>query len=259
LQARHLLKKYDHLNVSLLANSENLAKNFSIIFNKKVHSIPMPGPDQQEIDQLINNHHSIISPNKNIKIGYFGHASLDKGGHYLSEIVSTVLKNTQGVEFHLHLSPNHEVEASFNEFKNTKSDRIIFYEGHLSKPKMIKLMSEVDIVLLPYSAKKYASCPSAVLMESLILKKVVVVPDASSLSDTVVLYDAGFKAFKQFHPEAIALALQEAIQHFEVLQHKSSLAGERYYQSNNIRKYTSDFLKLLNDEQAITKTAVGHI
>lgn len=256
LGSRSILQKLKSQPMTLVANSENMAKNFSIIFNEKVHSIPMPGPDKDEIEALIGGQANLISKTKHIKVGYFGHASIDKGGHFLESIVRNCLSAKSGVEFHLHLSANHEMESCFSKLLQFQHPSITYYRGHLDKSTLLKLISEVDIILLPYASKKYANCPSAVLMEALILNKVVVVPDESSLAETVTRYNAGYTCFKAFNADAISLALIQAIAQFETLQEKSLTAGQRYYNDNNIRKYTNDFLQVMNHNQAVESAAI---
>ncbi len=236
---RHLL---------LVASTDVLSRNYSALFGIKVHYLPMPGrklSSEQRAEPI--NIENAEKASQIVKVGYFGHSSLEKGGQFLQYIVEKIMKSHPEVHFVLHLNPNADVEKSFACFKTHAYPNISCYHGHLDQEEMMKLVGSVDIVLMPYSIKKYATMPSAIFTEGLPLKKIFIIPKNTWVYEEAKKYDVGFVAFSRFTEGSVLKALLKAIVNFDKLKSKSVIGGESFYRENNMTNYIDVFMRVLDD------------
>lgn len=247
---RRAAEKLDHLHsgssCELMASCDVLATNFTRLLRHHVSSLPMPG--KQLPDDFFEKAVREIGEDpaaRNIRVGYFGHSSLDKGGQFITAMVKNTLNKYPASKFVVHVNPNDETKDCFSEVMNMQSDRVLCLSGHLDEAQMMKSIRSVDIVVLPYSQGKYTAMPSATFMEAILLQKVLVIPEDTWMHSEAIKYDAGFVTFKKYTQPCIQDALNQAIENIDQLLPKSFTAGRRYYLENNITYYTDCFLKLL--------------
>ena len=229
----------------LMASTDVLSQNFSALFDLPVHYLPMPGEfmSAHAGDEVnpIN-----VDFKKPITVGYFGHSSLEKGGQFLRYFVENMEAMRPDVKFILHINPNPDTEAYLKHFENVKYKNTTCYFGHIDTSKMLELMKQVDILLMPYSAKKYATTPSAIFNEGMPLKKVFILPNNTWAYDEAKKYKAGYVAFHTFTQQSIYNALVEATDNFTDLNKKSEIAGKKFYQENNMRNYIDTFERIIS-------------
>ncbi|HEX4045683.1 MAG TPA: hypothetical protein VHZ76_08475 [Gammaproteobacteria bacterium] len=237
----------------LLASTDVLSQNFSALFRKKVHYLPMPGeklPNPPIINMVDISKKNALSPIDHnffpsIKIGYFGHSALEKGGQFLRYIVERTLILYPNAEFVLHINPNPDTEIHLERFKIHKLPNVSCHFGHLEQTTIMSLMAQVDILLMPYSPHKYATTPSAVFTEGMPLQKIFVLPKGTWMSEEAKKYNAGYTTFSAYHQDSILRALMSAIIHFKTLKQKSIMAGIKFYQENNMTNYIDVLMDVL--------------
>ncbi len=234
----------------LYAVSSKLAKNFQTQYEVTVNELPMPIPltTLPPIKQK--------SKNEAIKIGYFGHASVDKGFFFLHPL--TQLTYQKPVEFHYHLNTNPETEVAAQAFKQPAKN-ICCYWGHLSKAKMTNLMAEMDILLLPYNAHLYATMPSAMFSEACLLGKVMVIPSNTWLSEQADLFQVGAITFTDHTIRSIHATLARTIENYEKLHLLSQTAREAFHQHHNVDNFVNIILKNKKMETHAHKLSDAHI
>ncbi len=237
------LKKLVGKSHLLMASTDVLSRNFSALFGLKVYYLPMPGED---LSDIIARSKQASQSKKQITIGYFGHASLEKGGQFLADLVEKTNQNYRNIDFILHINPNGETENYLAYFKNKNHPNIKCHYGHLSQDNMMELVAQVDIVLMPYSPIKYATTPSAIFTEAMPLEKVFVMPVDTWAYKEAVKYHAGISTFKNYSLKSIQVALNKAIDRFELLQEKSRLAGASFHNENNMKHYIDVFINYLS-------------
>lgn len=218
----------------LYSSTDVLTKNFSLLFGLPVHYLPMPGPIP-DFDAINN------KDTYKIKVGYFGHSSLAKGGQFIRYLVEKALVRCPTVEFVLHINPNSETEKYLNHFKSHQYPNTTCYFGHLGQAKLQELMNEVDLIILPYSPSKYSTTPSAIFTDAMPLKKVFVLPHDSWAYREAKKYGAGATGFKKFNHRSIFKSLLEAIENFESLRENSSEAAILFSNEHNIKNYIDMF------------------
>lgn len=239
-QKINILKKLVDKSHLLMASTDVLSKNFSGLFSLNVHYLPMPGENIPDSVRTLN-----VEKNRKIKVGYFGHSALEKGGQFLRFLAEKTLKNFSNVEFILHINPNADTESHLQYFRENPHPHITCYYGHLEQAKIMGLLKEVDIILMPYSPVKYATMPSAIFTEGMPLKKIFVLPKNTWAYSEAKKYDAGIAAFEKYNQDAILSALFKAIDQFAFLYKKSQMAGELFYAENNMTNYVDVFENVL--------------
>ncbi len=244
------LVKRTHL---LLASTDVLSKNYTLMLGLKVHCLPMPGLSIYEAatvksDQSTDNHEV---PSQVIKVGYFGHSCVDKGSALLEQIINRTLEKHENVEFHIHVNPNDDVEKYFKKIALISSSRIYLYHGHINEAELMKLINKVNIVILPYSSKKYATCSSAVFMEAITFAKVVVIPSDTWMDMISLQYDIEAYRFNNFSVNSICKALDFAIDNYCPNSLRMEKASKLFSEENNIKVYLDEIFKNIDDFRAI--------
>jgi glycosyltransferase involved in cell wall biosynthesis len=217
------------ISVSYYAASESLANEFSFLLGFPIKSVPMPAP--KRISMTFGDSEQSEERRKCVKVGYFGHSSLEKGLHLLPEIFSEAqaLKNILPV---VHLNPNRDTEVLKNKILDISRVEVLM--GHLSETSLLAAMSAVDIVLLPYDRKKYGNTPSAIFIEAVTLGKVVVIPGDTWMSREAESMGIGYTCFDRFDARAISKALMEAIDKIDRLTSISKASVESVRNRHNV-------------------------
>lgn len=239
-ELQSLVSSGSHL---LFASTEVLSRNFSRMLGAPVSYLPMPGPNIQTQENHPDHY-------RGIRIGYFGHSSFAKGGQFLRFLVTETLSRFPNAEFILHINPNSETESYLNHFKVHCYPQVKCYFGHLDQEEMMRLMNQVDIILMPYSIKRYATTPSAIFTEGMSLKKLFIIPENSWAYVEAVKYEAGFVSFSKYNRKSILQALLIALENFQELHQKNIEAGKRFYAEHNISNYINQFETILNNRMS---------
>jgi hypothetical protein len=227
----------------LFASTDVLSRNFSALLNNQVHYLPMPGEklNSDFAPQMIQTEDGYPI----IKIGYFGHSSLEKGGQFLRYIVQKTLQIYPRAKFVLHVNPNKETLQHLSYFNQISIPNVVCYHGHLEQEKMMDLIREVDIILMPYSPIKYSTTPSAMFTEGMPLQKIFVIPENTWIHDEAKKYSSGYTSFKDYSHTAILKSLVKSIIEFHKLKQKSVSAAKKFYLENNIVHYVDVFENIL--------------
>lgn len=237
-----LVKSGTHV---LLTSTDVLANNFSALFKLPVVNLPMPGPHyelENEVDSPLIYEKGSMPP---ITIGYFGHSSLEKGGHFLEFIVKSMRQLYPSAKFILHINPNPDTTECLKYFEKNTDSHVQCHFNHISQELMLSLMKKVDVILLPYSPEKYMTTPSAIFSEAMPLGKIFVLPGKTWMHKEARQYKTGFVTFYKHSAQHILKALVQAILKFEYLREKSKVSAKVFYSHNNISNYTEQFLSAL--------------
>ncbi len=222
--------------------SEEYRMNFEQIFGTPTRLLPFP-----TISHTLDNVKA-REPSKSgkIRIGYFGHSSLEKGGQFLEHIINATTAKCNNVEFHLHINPNIHTEEILAKLTSVTRPNVTFYKGHRSYQELIDLMHSVDINLLPYSPVKYAGAPSMVFTEAVNAGNVLVAPNYTWLSREAEKIGAGYCLFNDYNQESIANALIKAVHKFKRLKQKMPRAKKLFLREHNITRYMDSILKAVS-------------
>lgn len=218
---------------------EEYSMNYERIFGVRVRTLPFPTVINPPREDLV----STMEQKKEISIGYFGHASLEKGAQFLEYIVKRTLEVHPRVRFVLHINPNIHTQELLKKF-NEPLTNVTCYYGHRDHEELSKLLQSVDINLLPYAPVKYAGLPSMVFTEAICAASVVVIPQYTWLSRAAESIGAGHVAFESYDQVSIAEALIQAIDKYSELKRKTMQARERFLAQNNVKNYLDQILEV---------------
>lgn len=241
-----VLVKQSHL---LMASTEVLSTNFSLMLGLKVHCLPMPGLALNVASTTVHEQDNVNEsmPLKKLKIGYFGHGCIDKGAAYLEGIVTHVLSKHENLEFHIHVNPNEGARIYFDKLASMPDERMHLYHGHIEEATLMELINQVDIVILPYAARKYATCSSAVFMEALSFGKVMVIPSGTWMDMISSHYDVEAYRFNEFTLDSICKAIDAALIHHRPYSSRMKNAAKQFTITNNIETYLDRIFECVNE------------
>jgi hypothetical protein len=132
------------------------------------------------------------SPEGQFVVTYLGDGRKEKGFQHLPSIVETTLKWSPSVHFHLQsllvnpaLHDNELILAQQKliSLKERYPNQIKLFEKSLSPQEYLDLLCSSDMVLLPYEASAYKLRSSGILSQAIGAKKMVVVPENTSLGE----------------------------------------------------------------------------
>lgn len=227
-----------------LASSPELAAQFAIVFGRPVLPLGMPTATAGDLgrpDPATRAKPRSPEARRPLKVGYFGHSSAAKGGHFLHDIVQATRAAFPHVEFILHVNKNPETTESLKVFDKDMPG-VECLRGHITREQYYSALERCDIVLLPYDRMKYGNTPSSVLSESITAGKVVVAPRNTWLSREILRVNAAATLFQDFALDQITRALADAILRYEELAVQARLVGEEWRRKHNIGRFMDELL-----------------
>jgi glycosyltransferase involved in cell wall biosynthesis len=120
----------------------------------------------------------------------------------------------------------------------------------LSPDTYFKLMSEADVVLLPYSLDYYGHCSSGVFAEAAALGKVIVVPEGTVAARQGREFGLGLVAAKAPMAEALAEAIAEAARNWDALNRQARASAGAFREAQSVKTFWTRLLAALGGRAA---------
>jgi hypothetical protein len=229
-------------SVRFFAGSESLAQRNSVIIGMPVKPLPMMAYHGQ-LELLSSSEGTIgLEPFAGVRIGYFGHASLEKGAQFLEEIVQHAQRKLPNVQFVLHLNYNPDTETILRHLHARRYPNVKSYWGHLSETEITALRGAVDAVFLPYN-RKYLAAPSMVFTECMVEGKPTIIPDQSSMSYAAYQEDGPVVRFQDYTVESMFAAISEAVSKIKQLKQIAARTAPVWRARHNITNFVGEILK----------------
>ena len=230
------------------ADTEPLADAFTKLLNIPFKTAPIPFPQAALVRALAKPR--AASPRHPLTALYLGDARAEKGYHLLPGMVEALWDDLiRPGKLRLVLQSNFNVKGGEEGIADAYDRlagcgfRVEILTDALSIEDYYDLITQADIILLPYSTSRYRLRSSGVLVEALAAGKVVVTPRGSWLADYAerggaVIYDEA---------DGLAPALRRAVEAFSSL---TALAQAR--QPENLARARGETFvgHLLEDEPA---------
>lgn len=176
-----------------------------------------------------------------VRVGYFGHASLEKGAQFLDEIVRRALRELPDVHFVLHLNHNPDTKDILEELYSRAYPNVTCYWGHVEEAKMSELRSSVDLSLLLYNYK-YKDTPSMVFGECMVEGKPCVIPENTWLSFEAYQLGGAVERFSDYNAESTFAAIVRAVNRIEELTEEAARIAPAWRAKHNIRNFVDGVL-----------------
>lgn len=237
---------YRNINLALDLEKEKLSNVLffspSLMLSSMLTSLL--GCNVYELPMIQKNVTFSNKKNKNLKIGIFGHTSIEKGAFYIQEIIDFILKSNKKISFNFHLMTNNDTESVEQSFRYPQ-DRVSILKGWLSEEKLNSFIDDTDIVILPYLASRYRFMPSAIFSQSFSMGKVIVAPQNTTIHRDLIKFRGGYEVFDDFTALSIINATERAIKNYSTLRKRSELARDSFRTDglyhNYINLLTSSF------------------
>jgi glycosyltransferase involved in cell wall biosynthesis len=221
-----------HSQIVYFSDGELLRREYERIFNEKVHLLPVP------INNLFSNIY-INNPKQNINVGrkiavsYVGGARYNKGFDIFVKMVINLLAKEDiseriilFVQIDIHrqqsnrdkkeiLKSSQVLKTLADRFKNIK----LIY-GALSVEEYYKLLSESDIIILPYREESFKFVPSQIFRETLLFGKVPLVSKNTTMSFELARYNLADLTFNIKSIESLVNTIKRVINNIDKYQIK---------------------------------------
>ena len=207
--------------IRYFASSVPLAHRFTAILGRPVIALPMPVERRSGVSAAPSAQFLAPSGEKEICVGYLGHASEEKGGNLLPDVADWLQKEFPKTKLLLHLNSNWETEDTFRQISVAPPSNVELVCGHVTEEQMAALLDRCDVILLPYNAGKYKVVPSLIFSEALSRGKVVVIPRDTWMSLEALTVIAGASVFERFNVADICQALGHAIKNYTSLKRRA--------------------------------------
>lgn len=212
----------------LTADSHQLITDFRTVYEGR--AIDLPVPLDRHIGTITSAPRKANDP---VRVGFLGEARTSKGFHLLPAVLEKVLLGRRQVSFLLQCPVPRGGEREGASLIAGLERLAIQYPGQLrlvperlDQAAYAQLLSEMDLILLPYETPFYAQSTSGVFAEALAAGKPVVVPAPTWMSDELKTLGAGV-TYPLGDLEQLHQALCRGLDDFEALALKASRDQER--------------------------------
>lgn len=164
--------KTRHARTYFFSDTQTLSAKYTEISGVDFLEHPVPQADCGETDEVAE----VVIPQK-ISVTYLGSASPIRGFHLLPRIIRQVLSETDNVKFVIQNPKDNPVEPvrlAAEAIRTMAGEFVNVLEQTLSVDDYQKILTEADIILLPYDQKFYEYGSSGVFTEAACLGKIII-------------------------------------------------------------------------------------
>lgn len=183
-----------------------------------------------------------------LRIGYLGHARLERGAHLIPGIVRRTRQLVgDRATFQVHMDlrgwNGMQIHPSIREdlMELTPEGINRLFLGDMSMEAYFNFLSGVDLMLFPYN-ERYALSGSGIYFEALACGMPMVVPRDSFMHRHLERLGGGVVPFDTLDETAVATAVAAAIDRFPELRAKSSDVGPAWQRDHDLSDFASSLL-----------------
>ena len=174
--------------IGIMDNQQSI-DHYQSCFTRNVRLMPIP---------LYNGEPKVNHVNGNrapLTIGYFGQLVEEQGYSFATGVYEEFIENRSrnDVRFLMRVNRNNcdgPLVKHFEDFRQ-KTHNLRIIDGFVEPHEHYELISECDVVILPYLKEYYPYRTSGIFLDALIHGKVVVVPEDTWMSEMIEDYGAG--------------------------------------------------------------------
>lgn len=204
--------------IGIMDNQQSINR-YQSCFNRELKLAPIPLYHQRPSSKQLTEKSSSIT------VGYFGQLVEEQGYLLATKVYEEFIQNRNqpGLEFLMRVNSTCSqsyLSGHFEEFRD-KTDRITIIEGFVDTEQHLSLISQSDIVILPYLKERYPFRTSGVFIDALIHNKVIVAPRETWMEDMIMRYGAG-ATFRSGDLKSLIEAVDWVIEEYNLLAHSVS-------------------------------------
>lgn len=211
----------------ICADTRELAMAYQKIMALPVLELPNP----MDVSALLTKAPA-RAPSARPTIVYQGHTSALRGMHFLPDIIEHCTKLKQRPRFVVQVQSKEsaisQLGPTLERLERLAGDDVRLVYGELAPEEYFSLLSEADIILLPYSPTFYGFGSSGVFTEAASLGKVIVVSPHTVPARQGREFNLGVVTASQWTPAATAEAVATALRDLPSLQTKATSGASRF-------------------------------
>ena len=244
-----ILEKASSRTTTYLAtDSENLAREYRLLTRLPVTVLPIPHTNHYCTELEGGSRGSL---RRSINMVSLGGARIHKGFGLLATAIKQLHENGQLARLSFTLQCYRQpgrgqaVLDYIAMLKELNSSSIRLVEQSLSEDEYYQLLSEADVVLVPYSRNHYYANTSGPFTEALAMGKPVVVTQGTWMSDQLERFGAGV-TFRDQDIDDLARAICEVRDNYPRLVEQAMARREHWVAYHNPDNFINELLKLVS-------------
>jgi hypothetical protein len=174
---------------------------------------------------------------KRLRISYLGAARSDKGFAELPGIVETVLNSefASKVEFSIQASTSgagyldNVCRQAMEKLKRIQSSEggevVVLLEKSLNESQYKALLTQADLIMLPYTGRSYKAQTSGILIEAAVYQVPCIVPKGTWLEDELSITGGGI-AFDPDEPGSAGYAVLQILRSYETYAERARVGSQ---------------------------------
>jgi glycosyltransferase involved in cell wall biosynthesis len=219
----------------LHAETGPIARTFTRLADREVAVVPWPAAEDART--AASSAHAPFA-GKAPTIGYFGYGKAERGIFLLPEIVASVAEARPDARFVVQINSFLPSEtAGVADALRPFGERAAIIEGALARDRLMALMAECDVVLMPYDPEPYRERGSGLFGEAIMLGRTVVVPDGTWMAEELAANGLPGAAFDRFEATSVAAAVFELLAGGKKLVAESEKAVAAWVGARTARTY----------------------
>lgn len=236
--------------ILLMADSEELVEEYRGI-NDRLSFALAPIPH-------VPAHRPISSRDRaELNLGYIGEARENKGFHLLPYVVNRAAKSAfaDRIRFHIHAYSSDPRSPFYRQIvPRLVRPNVELYRDPLTDDEYDELLSQLDIVLFPYTRANYHAQTSGIFSEAMAHGKTVIVPRGTWMSRQAARFGGGL-AFNPEDPVDLWAQVASAVESHERLAAEAECRAGRWNEFHN----ASNFMQAISEflERAPTRLGGG--
>lgn len=173
-------------------------------------------------------------------VGFAGRSAEDRGVALLPDIAKRTLAQRSDISWRIQINPQRTPDLPCEAVgaalaREIEAGSVDFLPHRLDPGEYAALLRSIDIMVMPFNSE-YQVRSSGLGPECLGFGIVMVAPEGSTMARLAADYDAGCVTFSERTPDAIAAAVDAAVENRAALCAKSAAAAERFGASDARRR-----------------------
>ncbi len=213
--------------LTVCTDSEKAKQAYSPYFKRKLKVLPMPIESTNLISEIRQ-----TDINNFITICYIAQATRRAGDAFIYHTYKKIsnMKVFSKIKFKIKHSPYDYFDEKSNDIHAkflAETKNITHIKDFLSNEAYENFLADCDIILLPYSRKHYYCKTSGIVVEALLRKKIVIVPEDTWLSDQIKKYGSG-ETFISDNLDSFVQTVLKVINNFDDYKKETSRNIDEY-------------------------------
>jgi len=228
-------KAIDAGYLSLAGQGQEVAQHISRQLKRTVSSLPFAIDWSSYSKKKLNN--------PLLRIGFLGVMRAEKGFQQFAVAVGYLKADVEIIIQAQVPEALGEPNASILIDRLKRDRRCRVFEGELGVSEYIEILSNIDIVVLPYRPADFANKTSNIFAECVGLGKLMIAPQATLMGQIMLSMNIGV-VYSPYSAGALARAIDSAVSNFAELHNKMDKKAIRWREENSAESFLQRLIQL---------------